>query len=37
MTTEAMKPIRMAGVERERIAMRRPRRPTDLTPLAAVG
>jgi hypothetical protein len=34
MTTGAMKPISMAGVEGKGIAMRRP---TDLTPLAAVG
>jgi hypothetical protein len=34
MTTEAIEPIRRAGVEGERIAMRRP---ADLTPLAAVG
>jgi hypothetical protein len=37
MTIEAIEPIRRAGVEGERIAMSRPRRPTDLTPLAAVG
>jgi hypothetical protein len=34
MTIEAIEPIRRAGVEGERIAMSRP---TDLTPLAAVG
>jgi hypothetical protein len=32
--TEAMRPISMGGVERKRIATRRP---IDLTPLAAVG